>query len=474
MKIELLLTVHPFLHYYLDHTTRRIMQKSFLSGLLLFCISLAYSQEVIYTVSALKDDQTTRLDSILFENLDNQTKFVVGNLPDLPAYNINLSLQLLVTSISQDGLPIEKAFRLVKNTPGEVGVQYTGNALEHVRLTMFNMAGQSVYAQTIHDVNPQEIITVNIPSAGMYVLSIETKSGRVQFKAFGSNSGWHGTYNLSIKQQPIQNNNAATTQTTRKSALLSDDFSYQVGDSLRVTAFLDGHYTHPHGSRITGSRSISFTMLQGTAFTDPRDGQVYRWVMIGDQVWMAENLNFASANSWCFGNNATNCDHYGRLYTWAAVMNGVSSSSANPSGVQGVCPTGWHVPSDAEWTDLVNYVDSQGYPNSNVVGGAGNALKSCHQVGSPLGGACNTSDHPRWNSHSTHYGTDAFGFSALPGGSRATTESFGSIGRGGTWWSSTESSSTSAWYWGMSYHFGTVSRYAINEANGFSLRCVRD
>ena len=158
-------------------------------------------------------------------------------------------------------------------------------------------------------------------------------------------------------------------------------------------------------------------------------------------------------------------------------MNGASSSDKIPSGVQGVCPPGWHVPSDAEWQQLIDYVVSQGYhnewnnPNPN---GAGNALKSCRQVGSPQGGACNTSDHPRWDSHGTHYGTDAFSFSALPGSYRYPPESFSDIGSFGLWWSATEASATLAWSRDVSYYFGSVGRYDSSKAFGFSLRCVRD
>ncbi len=80
-------------------------------------------------------------------------------------------------------------------------------------------------------------------------------------------------------------------------------------------------------------------------FTDSRDGQEYEWVKIGDQVWMAENLNYAQ-------HDEGNSGRYGRLYDWAAVMQGENSSNNNPSGVQGVCPDGWHVPSDEEWKEL--------------------------------------------------------------------------------------------------------------------------
>jgi uncharacterized protein (TIGR02145 family)/uncharacterized repeat protein (TIGR02543 family) len=211
------------------------------------------------------------------------------------------------------------------------------------------------------------------------------------------------------------------------------------------------------------------------------DGNVYQTVIIGNQEWMAENLRVtrdASGNDitrYCYKNNTTNCELYGGLYTWHTVMNGQSSSSSNPSGVQGICPTGWHVPSDAEWTELVNYVVDQGYPNSSGdPNGAGNALKSCRQVGSPLGGDCDTSEHPRWNSHSTHYGFDEFGFSALPGGSRWSDGSFNFLGTLGFWWSSTEYSSTLAWRRSLRHHLGNVDRRNDTKTNGISLRCVRD
>ena len=112
------------------------------------------------------------------------------------------------------------------------------------------------------------------------------------------------------------------------------------------------------------------------------DGNKYDAVQIGDQVWMAENLRttrYADGTSIPLGEleseetpyryapgtyqsneeNIINVSAYGYLYNWAAVMHGASSSDANPSGVQGICPRGWHVPSDAEWTQLTDYMKTQ-------------------------------------------------------------------------------------------------------------------
>lgn len=225
-----------------------------------------------------------------------------------------------------------------------------------------------------------------------------------------------------------------------------------------------------------GERDI----IYGDGVTDI-DGNKYVTVIIGNQEWMAENLRVtrdANGNDItriCYNNNQINCELYGGLYTWHTVMNGQNSSSNNPSGVQGICPVGWHVPSDAEWMELINYVAAQGFPNHNVADGAGNALKSCRQVGSPLGGECNTSQHPRWDSWDEHHGFDEFGFSALPGGFHGSYGDFYYLGWFGTWWTSTETSTTYAWGRSMYHFFGDVYLPNFNgKANGFSLRCVRN
>ena len=234
-------------------------------------------------------------------------------------------------------------------------------------------------------------------------------------------------------------------------------------------------------------------------FTDPRDGNVYRTVQIGNQCWMAENLKYLPAvspstttpdgsalyyvydyqgSSVSEAKATANYQNYGVLYNWPAAL--------------GAYPPGWHLPSDAEWSELTNYlINNYGRINSANVG---YALKSCRQVGSPLGGDCNTSEHPRWSFDDTRsvtgfaairrmvrdfidgvparHGTDEFGFSALPGG-RSTFGGFYRIGDLGYWWSSTEASPVRAWNRQMTLG-GTVNRWDVPKQDGFSVRCVRD
>jgi uncharacterized protein (TIGR02145 family) len=188
-----------------------------------------------------------------------------------------------------------------------------------------------------------------------------------------------------------------------------------------------------------------------TLLCDARDGKLYKFKAIGTQTWMAENLNYDvpdNATDVCYQNNDDNCVTYGRLYNWATAMNNSASSSANPSEVQGVCPEGWHLPSDAEWDALLTAVGGSST--------AGTKLKA---------------DSPLWNSNGK--GTDEFGFSALPGGS-GYSGSFGNVGDNGYWWSSTVDGASYAYYRNMSHSYAGVLRGNYDKTILFSVRCAQD
>jgi len=173
-------------------------------------------------------------------------------------------------------------------------------------------------------------------------------------------------------------------------------------------------------------------------FTDSRDSKVYKWVKIGNQVWMAENLSYNAEGSKCYDDDESNCQKYGRLYDW--------------SNAKSACPEGWHLPSDAEWKTLV---DSAGGDEI-----AGEKLKA-------------TSG---WNSskkEENSNGTDEFGFSALPGGVCGVGGNFGHAGGGGFWWSATEDKASDAWIWNM--RRGKVAyRNSIDKTILYSVRCVQN
>jgi len=189
-------------------------------------------------------------------------------------------------------------------------------------------------------------------------------------------------------------------------------------------------------------------------FTDSRDGQSYKYVKIGTQRWMAQNLNYRNTSGKsdtvgvCYNGLSSNCTTYGRLYTWSEVMAGSSSSTSIPSGIQGVCPSGWHVPSDAEWTKLTNTTLSSAT--------AGTVLKANSSL---------------W---STNTGTDAYGFSVLPAGGRFNVGTFYNLGDYAFFWSSSEYDASFAWYRYFYFGYAYVYRYNLSESYGFSLRCLEN
>jgi uncharacterized protein (TIGR02145 family) len=178
------------------------------------------------------------------------------------------------------------------------------------------------------------------------------------------------------------------------------------------------------------------------AFEDGRDSTTYKTVTIDGKKWMAENLKYNAEGSWCYDGNSDSCVKYGRLYNWNTAMAGVSGSARNPSGVRGVCPSGWHLPSNGEWSDLFKAAGVS----------EGSKLKS--KTGWESGGN----------------GKDDYGFSALPGGMRSSSGIFKEAGESGYWWSATETKDII-----MHYNDNTVrTSYAVDKANGYSVRCRED
>ena len=215
--------------------------------------------------------------------------------------------------------------------------------------------------------------------------------------------------------------------------------------------------------------------LLNNGFTDPRDNNHYNVVKIGNQIWMVENLKYlpsvvgpgtgsqTTPHYYVYGYDGTNVADakatdnyatYGVLYNWTAAMDGEASSTTNPSGVQGVCPDGWHLPSNAEWTELTDYLGEN----------AGGKLKATGTIKAGTG---------LW--YGSNIGaTNETGFTALPGGFRTSHGSFSNIGYYGYWWSATETNANNAWYRYVYYYYSNVYRSDFNKELGFSVRCLRD
>jgi len=226
------------------------------------------------------------------------------------------------------------------------------------------------------------------------------------------------------------------------------------------------------------------------AVTDPitdYDGNIYQTVKIGKQLWMRENLkttHYADGTAlingsgvgdisgdyntryyFAYNDDESHVATYGRLYTWSAAMNGEENNEINPSMVRGVCPTGWHLPSDYEWMELELYL-----------GITELQAHSTEWRGNKEGLILRESGPEHWSNIFQDYvsGTNESGFTALPGGSRLYNESFREITRRANFWTATESISQFAWTRRLYYNHKDIYRYDDYKSRGYSVRCVKD
>ena len=262
-------------------------------------------------------------------------------------------------------------------------------------------------------------------------------------------------------------------------------FTSQLTNLQEVTTYYVRAYaTNSDGTAYGDDKS--FTTLGGkpcaaTPTVTDYDNNVYNTVQIGNQCWMKENLRTTKyadgtpidqGNStsttvayWYYpNNNSSNKATYGLLYNWKAVMRNSSSSSANPSGVQGICPTGWHVPSYAEWTQLTNYVSSQSQYQCN-----GTSSDIAKALASTTGWSTYNVTCAVGNGQESN---NATGFGALPAGSY--NGHYYNFGFCATYWSATENGSDGAYSRGFNYTYAGVYRFLDGKNHGFSVRCLRD
>ncbi len=234
--------------------------------------------------------------------------------------------------------------------------------------------------------------------------------------------------------------------------------STALGLSNNITYYLRAYATNAIGTAFGNEYSVILYLNVPDISVTDIDGNVYKTVKIGNQVWMAENLKTTKYQNgdtiptvkvdatWATLTTGAYCTYengaitYGALYNWHAVADS-----------RHIAPAGWHVPTYAEWTTLTDYLGGE-----DVAGGKLKETGTIHWI-EPNSGATNSS-----------------GFTALPGGVRSTNTTFFGIGYNGDWWTASEASPDGAWNRYLSYILPNVSKNSILKTNGFSVRCLRD
>ncbi len=355
--------------------------------------------------------------------------------------------------------------------------------------TMLLISSLVVQAQTIMNIhqsngtvvqiplNTIDSITYTIPNPGILATLTTTVANSIAETSAVSGGNITNDGGALITQRGICYSTSPSPTTANMTTISGSGTgsfaSNLTGLTASTTYYVRAYATNSAGTAYGNEVSFTTTAGGGGIVTNPGagvtfSGYTYASIVLGNgQEWMAENLRTTSyangdpipnvtdntqwlnltTGAWAhYDNNSTYENPYGKLYNWYTV-----GDSRN------VCPTGWHVPTDAEWSTFINYLDptADGGINENTAGGK---MKS---TGTQY-----------WQSPNTD-ATNESGFSGLPGGDRSDLGAFYDIGYISRWWSSTEETAI-AWYRALQFNLGTVTKEIYLKTSGFSVRCLRN
>jgi uncharacterized protein (TIGR02145 family) len=355
---------------------------------------------------------------------------------------------------------------MIDNSTLQIYVPVAGDMI----IGVHDMTGKLVAQNQSYVENGQQEYRLSGLNSGLYLVSVKGNSYQYSGKLLSKNIS-NGTTSIQKVRSNIQALDEKTSMINSKGVQTTVDMIYTAGDRIKFTG-ISGIYSTVITDIPTVDKTITFNFIVCT----DGDNNNYPTIKIGNQVWMAENLKttkfkngtapilnetvnevwrtlLTPAFCWCNNNEAEYKATYGALYNWYA------ASSGN------LCPAGWHVPADAEWTTLTNYLTQNGY---GYPGGADQIAKSMAATwGWTTYAQAGTPGNDQLSNNSS-------GFTALPAGYRADGGVFVLHGLHGFFWSSEEFWSGEARGLGVTYFNTTVFRDRFYNHYGFSVRCIKD
>lgn len=449
-----------------EFTARTSAKNSGFSGTMFWGSEDAHHFYAYYPYnSAYEGDQTT----VPISLPPAQTQSAAGNTDHIGALDYMVATPLTVARGGAVSLTFNHVFAMIE-------FQITGSG----NLTQINLVGADPLACS------GTIDLSQTPSTNTYAITTASTSNDISLTL-------NESVTLSETAASIYMMVLPGLQTQSMQIAIKTDGTWKVMD--KDALMVEEPFTRGHADRgfLRGQKYVvsldSESEGWSPAFEDIRDGNIYQYVTIGDQVWMAENLAYlpgvvgpatgsedtglgASAFYYVYGYDGTsvaaakatsNYAAYGALYNWTAALS--------------ACPDGWHLPSDAEWTQLETYLANNGYNydgSTGPVSGSGVRDKIAKSLASEIGWSTSDVEGSPGNTEDYVEYINKSGFTALPGGMRYSDGLFYNIGNDGFWWSTTESSSNIVWYRLLRYNYSNVSRYQNEKANGLSVRCLRD
>ena len=444
----------------------------------------SWSQDVIVNVNAFGNREPASLESIRIHNVTRDGLLVLNNLPgNLTSYRINLSQGSLVLGIDEPG---EEIFppQVLTNVPGWLKFTLNTDQVREITLKVFDLTGKQLAFRQYDFPAGNLLVEITGGPESMLIAVISSRNFQKALKFAGNGSALH----ISVQNQKTEVK--STPVITPDCSPVADDspgFLFEPGDLIRIVGIKTGFYTGMAEAVPQNEDHYDLYLTSpcsGTPTVSDYDGNTYQTVQIGNQCWMRQNLNvthtpkgvplvdgtgvgpidmdFTTPYWFNYNDSVEYSWTYGKLYTWAAIMNGSEGSNSNPSGVQGICPDGWHIPSDEEWMDLERFI---GMSESEVYqedwrGIVGNNLKETGTL---------HWDDQEWDA------PDFFGFKAIPGGIRASEGGFYIESRSSYFMTSTKYPYNILVVYRLlaDYHPG-IARYYDIPNSGTSLRCVKD
>lgn len=420
------------------------MKSKLYSILTLLFISIAFLQAQDYLISFAGSGAISTVATVKVENLTQGTEITMNGSEILHLKNVITVIESYYEDINQrisfSPNPMID-YSLIKFNLPEDGQTTTG---------LYDITGRQIFQIQEYLNKGQHSYRIQGINNGFYIAKVISDRYSVSGRLLCSGS-YKGDPKIIYESTGVTDKKEYCLKGISTETVMQ----YNTGDRLKLTGISD-IYSTVITDVPAGSKTMTFNFI---ACTDG-DGNNYPILQIGTQIWMAENLkttkyndgvlipNVAEISGWgslttpayCWYNNESGGkDIYGALYNWFAV------------NTAKICASGWHVPSDAEWTTLADYLGS--------LTAAGGKLK---ETGTK-----------HWNNPNTG-ATNEFGFTALPGGYRNYDEKFYEVGNFGYWWSSTPGSSSNAWYYSMNRYLTSIYRTIYYRVNGFSVRCLKD
>ena len=458
-----------------------------------------YAQTVTLTFTGndVSTTQYVQLDRVVINNLTQNWQETIY-WPDTV-----LTMQV-GTGINEVGTNTGAFLQLSQSNPNPFnGITYASLIVGkqgEVRVEITDVTGRLIGVNDFSFEPGAHQLRVTLSTAGMYFLTAKMNGQTSSVKMVNKSEGGKDAIE---DAGYAETQKSASPKTGRFASKGPSTNPFQWGDQMEYVGYATIDGTEKEGEHIiqlqNSSQSFTLQFVTSSAGNDGQpcpgaatvtdiDNNTYNTVRIGDQCWMKENLRttrYADGTTIALGsststttkyryypnNDESNVATYGYLYNWNAVMGASSSSSANPSGVQGICPDGWHVPSNAEFHQLKYFVSSR----SQYVCGDDNTYIA-KALASVEGWNSSSEQCAVGNNSSTNNMT---GFSALPAGIRFAGASF--FGDFARFWSSTKmpENSSLAFYMQLSYDKAFVLddewMYGGNAiVSGHSVRCVRN